>query len=1304
MASVAQLRQVVGDDVPPYSLTDEDIGRAVGTAGKAFWLAAVLLRRLLESRSGETFGQAWTTATQGYLARYNKELGAGTVTLVDGDTSVDIDSRWVTERIHRLVDDWAQTGNTEDIPASKLVNAPGASEAEIVALIKAYSDDRFVELGTFYAARTDLRERDAGTARFPYVRNAGVVDLNQLTGAGEYQAKDNARVLNYPADLPHSGSDFLTSDDDLYVIVRRMGEQSGVEIIHQQLRTDYAPQSTWDRFADATGHWGDWLKRDTRAVSDWATADSAALIPVSKLPVGQRGLNRSAVDQRVRALADGATPRVLSGSAASDLDDAVDAGYWLTDPTANGNAGPVNLPSGQPGSTQTLINVVSNGTAIHQWLYSVPSSTAGDCKVYHRCRASSSVAWTAWREVDDTAEWAQVGNDDLIPADKLPGQHGAAGLTQAQVDTRVGVGLAGAGLLVHSGDLDLDVTGGTFTRTFAETMGKVWVSEASEVNVSFSGSAPAGWHMWILAAGPDDIAVGASSGLTVRVTDSTTVIEEGVPTEGIPRGVLARVSRVDATTFQLQAVQLASDIGPDRRVATEGTLPNPKVLPPGTDFNTVLASGWYRETSDADQRTTGSNKPSDQGVSLAREPGYLFVSPSQPAPGSEDQHQAVVQRWWYADTDDGAEFEWQRARYWDTSLNSGVGGWGWSAWEKRDSSGGRSRRDVINDIDDAVYSWALKSEPSALIDASKLVQGTSAWARPNNAALIPASKLPIGFQEEDVVGLSAQRNYFYNHAPSGPRQGQGGIIFTYHDTNGRILFRAQSGESSISLIQAAPDGWSALVWVTGPTPVTIGTGPGISITSTSHTVWSGQAAALPGYISQITRVSATEFRIAALHRFSEIPDSTPAPTPTPTPPSGPNSVKVGSDIWTGGPATTISLSTIHAELVRQIETGDYDTLRFRFVATVGRGTASRSTSASQYVDFDVSDLQSGDVTLGTTAIQWIRPTVTGPSSSPSAGICWLVLSSTGGSLNWGGNGTNAAGNWSAHLLRTGAAARPAGITIDDVDRRVGAKVYDWAEAGNNDQIPLFKLPSTHGGTGPSPLEALPFFSMPATGSVLMDDITGDGRNNTFPYSTLNARIVLIDGVTQFRWRQPAPAGFRTRIWNVGQAYCRMTPDDSLDPFVEEVSLPKGIAPGQAVTVEYVDEDTLKIMPLWGGAELEAVRGITVANGNTSWTLSTANARKIVTALATGKYKTLQCRFTWSSRQTYPNSTITFDVSDIAGGFPLLAQTKGWESVHVIGSGGPQKARLELNTTPHAKVTLDSGSATTSGEMRVYLVR
>ena len=1003
MPSVAQLRQIVGDDTPPYELTDEDVGRAVGTAEKSFFLAAVLLRNLLESRSAATFGAPWSEETSRLLRLYQVEKSGGglggspALTLVDGDTSVDIDSRWVTDRIERLVEDWALVANPGiHIPADKLVNAPGASEAEIDALIKDYADDRFVELGPFNEARSALQQRDVGSARFPFVRNAGVVDLNQLTGAGEFQLKDNARILNYPADLPHSGSDFLTSDDDIYLIVRRMGEQSGVEIIHQQLRTDFAPQSTWDRFADATGHWGSWLKRDTRAVSDWATAASGALIPASKLPVGQRGLNRSAVDQRVRALADGATPRVLSGAAASDLDDATAAGYWLTDPAANGNAGPVNLPSGQPGSTQTLINIVANGTAIHQWLYSVPSSTAGDCKVFHRCRASSSVAWTAWREVDDTAEWAQVGNDDLIPASKLPGQHGAAGLTQAQVDTRVGVGLAGAGLLVHSGDLDLDVTGGTFTRTFAETAGKLWVSEASEVNVSFSGSAPAGWHMWILAAGPDDIAVGASSGLTVRVTDSTTVIEEGVPTEGIPRGVMARVSRVDATTFRLEAVQLASDIGPDQRTATEGTLPNPRLLENNTDLDTVHAAGWYVEWDDPTGNAAANfpNHPalSPGGPALTGVSGVLFVSPD--ARRNYDNFDFTQEQIWYWR---GRKF--RREYNWNPDTAQAE----WGAWVDVEASGGTSTA--------AVYSWALRANPNDLIDASKLTLGTQAWARPGSDALIPAGKLPIGFQEEDVVGLSAARNYLYDDPPGGPREGRGGIIFTFHDTAGRILFRAQSGASSLSLIEDAPAGWSALIWVAGPTPVTIGTGPGISVAFTRHSETGGQAAALPGFISKITRTSANRFRIAALHKFEEIPDQPPAP-----PEPEPSDVEVGT-VWTGGPARSISLSSIHTELVRQIGTGRFDTLRFRFAATVGR-VETRTANAGQYVDFDITDLQSGSVTLGAADIQWIQPTVAGPNSNPVPGICWLVLNSTTGSLNWGGDGTKGAGNWSAHLLRT----------------------------------------------------------------------------------------------------------------------------------------------------------------------------------------------------------------------------------------------------------------------------------------------
>ena len=987
MPSPAQLRQLVGDDTPPYELTDEDIGRAAGTANAHFYLTAVLLRELLESRSGESLGKAWAEQTKYLRSRYSREVAANDITMLDGDTSMDIDTDWVIHQIDRQVEDWAETAHPSiHIPADKLVNAPGASEAEIDALIKAYVEGKgLVDQVQLHDVSVELSSRDAGTSRFPYVRNAGVVDLNQLTGAGEFQVKDNARVLNYPSDLPHSGSDFLTSDDDLYVIVRRMGEQSGVEIIHQQLRTDFSPTFTWDRFADATGHWSEWVRRDTRAVADWATSGNTAVIPAGKLPTTARGLSRQAVDNRIEnsglLVHNGDLDLAVTGGSFTQTFASVANRLWLVDDAdvnlsfsegsppagwqfwvfaARGEDIPVSAVTGLTVSANADTTVVEQGVPTEgiqggtlARVYRIDDTTFGLERLLPAPAAQTPV------------DWAREGNTDLVPADKLPGSHSSAGLTQAQVDARVRAVAAGA-LPLHGTLTDKNLDNAIVTGWFLTPSGVT--------------NGPTGASSQACALQVDTIATGAIQTIQwVDITNNLPVIWHRTQ-DGSTWGDWHRLAD-----------------GSGSHTAASGTLPNPKLLPNNTDLNDVHAPGWYVQWDDPTGASAANfpNNPalSPGGESLTGVSGVLFVSPE--ARRNYDNFDFTQEQIWYWR---GRKF--RREYNWNPDTVRAE----WGDWVDVEAvSGGGIAAN-------AIYGWALKANPNELIDASKLTLGTQAWARPGDDALIPAGKLPIGFQEEDVVGLSVERNYLYDNAPSGPREGRGGIIFTYHDTNGRILYRGQSGSSSLSLIQDAPAGWSALIWVGGPTPVTIGTGPSISITFTRHTETGGQAAALPGYISKITRTGPSAFRIAALHKFEEIPDTPPVPEAS--------DVKVGT-IWTGGPAHEIGLSSIYTELVRLINTSRYDTLRFRFAATSGR-TESRTVNASQYVDFDITDLQSGSVTLSGTDIQWIQPIVVGPNSNPQAGICWLVLNNTTGTLHFGGDGTKGAGNWHAHLLRTRA--------------------------------------------------------------------------------------------------------------------------------------------------------------------------------------------------------------------------------------------------------------------------------------------
>ena len=80
MATLEQLRQVIGDDVPPYDLSIDDIRATAELAGYAFYLTGARLRNLLSSRSADNLGPAWNVETERLQQVYQQEsMGAFSV-------------------------------------------------------------------------------------------------------------------------------------------------------------------------------------------------------------------------------------------------------------------------------------------------------------------------------------------------------------------------------------------------------------------------------------------------------------------------------------------------------------------------------------------------------------------------------------------------------------------------------------------------------------------------------------------------------------------------------------------------------------------------------------------------------------------------------------------------------------------------------------------------------------------------------------------------------------------------------------------------------------------------------------------------------------------------------------------------------------------------------------------------------------------------------------------------------------------------------------------------------------------------
>ena len=459
MATVADLRQLVGDDAEPFELSDVDIARALVQAQMRLYEGAVILRTLLESRSADDFGPAWRERTAELRKRavgtWVNGVSTADRTLVDLDAETAVG----VALIKAQVDAWALKDDDSAIPADKLGLAPA----------------------------------EQGSMAHPRLL-VGRHDLNDLTDPGVFilPALD-------PEDGEHQNVPAVVRGGEAFtLIVWRVGDDDDDQAVRQaylSVPTDTGGVTLverWERTADFVGHsFEAWVK--TNPAVDWAQIGSTDIIPANRLPTPHQeaGISEAAAKALILATVDqwahegdvSAIPKEKLTRAFDAISshfpdwafkDNVSTIPYAKLPPGIGTAGNLSDPIPATGTGDFDLNAqgtgwyridgtlnVVNGPDYHWtgnppgsfWLRSITVSEENDSQgqsinSVHQVflvegqwywRHKGDGAWTDWREVGDSATWARAGNTDQIPADKLQNAPAGAGggLTQAQVDARI---------------------------------------------------------------------------------------------------------------------------------------------------------------------------------------------------------------------------------------------------------------------------------------------------------------------------------------------------------------------------------------------------------------------------------------------------------------------------------------------------------------------------------------------------------------------------------------------------------------------------------------------------------------------------------------------------------------------------------------------------------------------------------------------------------------------------------------------------------------------------------------------------
>ena len=373
-----------------------------------------------------------------------------------------VDEEAVEAIVRRLVADWAEAGNEDDVPAEKLPDSAGVDAAAVQRLIE--TDDVVVaHTENWDAARYETRLFN-GPIRVAASDAAYALGGNNPNIPGA----ENARRLRIVVDGTAMQTINLSAlaAKPAAAVTDQLSSRTAVAFSHDGTLY-FLARTAGGKFlfsADSVGTYQLQIFDSRIDLEDFARRSHAAKVPEAKLP-GETlsSFEHAAIDlflpghSLARTLIASGNPaagqarlgagylEIEKGTDAAyfnDLSDKAQIRFWIWTSDAQGvpanhlvrNVTSVTQPAGRPGNIR--LNFGSGDTPVYQAGAAIAPGPA-----------SITVSTPDYNDIARTppavSDWAEEGNTDAIPAGKLTNAPSSGGgLSQAAVDARVKAGVA----------------------------------------------------------------------------------------------------------------------------------------------------------------------------------------------------------------------------------------------------------------------------------------------------------------------------------------------------------------------------------------------------------------------------------------------------------------------------------------------------------------------------------------------------------------------------------------------------------------------------------------------------------------------------------------------------------------------------------------------------------------------------------------------------------------------------------------------------------------------------------------------
>ena len=339
-------------------------------------------------------------------------LGAGG----GGGGGAGLTQNQVDARVRSGVEDWAEEGNTSDIPLAKLGNAPGGTDV-VARAAAAGAQTAAVDAHSVATAAQTTADAAQATAT-----SAASTANQAVTAAATAQVTADGKVTS--ADAQALIADWAETSNTDPIPAGKLtnapsGGGGGLDTAGvNALIADWAEEGNSDqiplnKLGNAPSGGGGGLSQaqvDARVqagVSDWAETTNTDPIPANKLanaPAGGGGLNQGQVDARVQA----------------GVEDWAETGNTDIIPTAK-------LPASTGGATDLSVTrvagavTVASSTGTDAVLSAASTTQAGVMSAADKLRLDNAQnqANVDARVQAGVLDWAEQGNTDAIPASKL---------------------------------------------------------------------------------------------------------------------------------------------------------------------------------------------------------------------------------------------------------------------------------------------------------------------------------------------------------------------------------------------------------------------------------------------------------------------------------------------------------------------------------------------------------------------------------------------------------------------------------------------------------------------------------------------------------------------------------------------------------------------------------------------------------------------------------------------------------------------------------------------------------------------